>query len=387
MRALRDRPTALERWTSGVRPGMKLATSPDGQGRRRVLPEAGAQGRARLPRVRRDHLPLRADRRRDLPDRDRGAGVVRAHGDADLPPVAGPAQRRGPPRRAAHRPRPAAGHDVHRRRAGRRRRPRAPRGARAASASPRPRATAASTSSCGSSRAGSSSTSGTPRSASAASWPGATTASRWTGGRRSAGSGSSSTSTRTAATGRSPRPTRCGRSPAPPVSTPMTWEELAEVTDPRELNLFTVPERLAAVGRRLGDDRRHGVLPRAAAGPLGRAARRRDDVPARLPEDARRAAAGAAQQEGRGALGRRRQPDRPLVSRPAETRKGPPGASPRAPGREPFEGPDGSSPDEPRWVVSPDTARWRSFRLRSCRLALPPELRDASSPRSGARGS
>jgi len=29
MRALRDRPTALERWTSGVRPGMKLATGPD----------------------------------------------------------------------------------------------------------------------------------------------------------------------------------------------------------------------------------------------------------------------------------------------------------------------------------------------------------------------
>src|SRR6476620_591386 len=28
MRALRDRPTALERWTSGVRPGMKLATGP-----------------------------------------------------------------------------------------------------------------------------------------------------------------------------------------------------------------------------------------------------------------------------------------------------------------------------------------------------------------------
>lgn len=28
MRALRDRPTAMERWTSGVRPGMKLATGP-----------------------------------------------------------------------------------------------------------------------------------------------------------------------------------------------------------------------------------------------------------------------------------------------------------------------------------------------------------------------
>src|SRR6187397_69258 len=33
-----------------------------------------------------------------------------------------------------------------------------------------------------------------------------------------------------------------------PVSTPLTWEELAEVTDPRELNLFTVPERLASSG-------------------------------------------------------------------------------------------------------------------------------------------
>ena len=32
MRALRDRPTALERWTSGVRPGMKLATGPQDKG-------------------------------------------------------------------------------------------------------------------------------------------------------------------------------------------------------------------------------------------------------------------------------------------------------------------------------------------------------------------
>jgi DNA ligase D-like protein (predicted polymerase) len=30
-----------------------------------------------------------------------------------------------------------------------------------------------------------------------------------------------------------------------PVSTPMTWEELATVTDPSEFNLFTVPDRLA----------------------------------------------------------------------------------------------------------------------------------------------
>ena len=36
--------------------------------------------------------------------------------------------------------------------------------------------------------------------------------------------------------------------PGAPVSTPLTWEELADVTDPRELNLFSVPERLAAQG-------------------------------------------------------------------------------------------------------------------------------------------
>ena len=33
--------------------------------------------------------------------------------------------------------------------------------------------------------------------------------------------------------------------PGAPVSTPMTWEELATVTDPRDFNLFTVPPRLA----------------------------------------------------------------------------------------------------------------------------------------------
>ena len=33
--------------------------------------------------------------------------------------------------------------------------------------------------------------------------------------------------------------------PGAPVSTPMTWEELAGVTDPRDYNLFTVPDRLA----------------------------------------------------------------------------------------------------------------------------------------------
>ncbi|GGF36769.1 ATP-dependent DNA ligase [Marmoricola endophyticus] len=34
--------------------------------------------------------------------------------------------------------------------------------------------------------------------------------------------------------------------PGAPVSTPLTWDDLAILEDPRELNLFTVPERLAA---------------------------------------------------------------------------------------------------------------------------------------------
>ena len=33
--------------------------------------------------------------------------------------------------------------------------------------------------------------------------------------------------------------------PGAPVSTPMTWAELADIRDPREYNLFTVPDRLA----------------------------------------------------------------------------------------------------------------------------------------------
>lgn len=36
--------------------------------------------------------------------------------------------------------------------------------------------------------------------------------------------------------------------PGAPVSTPLSWDDLADVADPRELNLFTVPERLADGG-------------------------------------------------------------------------------------------------------------------------------------------
>ncbi len=41
--------------------------------------------------------------------------------------------------------------------------------------------------------------------------------------------------------------------PGAPVSTPLTWAELAETKDPRDLNLFTVPELLADGGDRWRD--------------------------------------------------------------------------------------------------------------------------------------
>ena len=97
--------------------------------------------------------------------------------------------------------------------------------------------------------------------------------------------------------------------PGAPVSTPMTWDELAGVTDPRDYNLFTVPDRVADGDPWAGiDDTAHSLEPLLQA--LGGAARRRAQLPAGLPQDAGGAAAGAAEQEGRVALGRRREPDR-----------------------------------------------------------------------------
>ncbi|HEY3013684.1 MAG TPA: DNA polymerase domain-containing protein [Nocardioides sp.] len=45
--------------------------------------------------------------------------------------------------------------------------------------------------------------------------------------------------------------------PGAPVSTPMTWAELATVTDPKEFNLFTVPDRMADGDPWAGIDERH----------------------------------------------------------------------------------------------------------------------------------
>ena len=72
-------------------------------------------------------------------------------------------------------------------------------------------------------------------------------------------------------------------------------------------------------GRPVGGDGRRGVLDRAAPGAVGVAARRRAELAARLPQAARRAAAGAAEQEGGQPLGRRRQPHRDA----RETTRGP----------------------------------------------------------------
>ncbi|MEX0429024.1 DNA polymerase domain-containing protein [Nocardioides sp. DS6] len=51
--------------------------------------------------------------------------------------------------------------------------------------------------------------------------------------------------------------------PGAPVSTPLTWDELAELRDPRELNLLTVPERLAERGDAWAeiDDVAHDLTP------------------------------------------------------------------------------------------------------------------------------
>ena len=50
--------------------------------------------------------------------------------------------------------------------------------------------------------------------------------------------------------------------PGAPVSTPMTWRELSDVKDPRGYNLFTVPDRLADGDPWAGiDDAHHSIQP------------------------------------------------------------------------------------------------------------------------------
>ncbi len=247
LEALRLRPVTLERWPKGVHRG-DHAGDPLRLTRRRLLPEADPQGCARLRRDGSDRLPVGTFRRRGLPDRAGGHRLGGADRHHRVPSVAGTSRRHRAPGRAAHRPRPAAGHGLRRRGPGGGSGQAAARGARVPRVpedlgEPRrphlPPDRAAvdlhrRTARCDRVRT---------RARATAARPGDHEA----GGRRSAGRGSSSTSTRTPGTGRSPAPTACAPRPGAPVSTPVDWDEL-EGLDPQRFNLWTVPQRLADVG-------------------------------------------------------------------------------------------------------------------------------------------
>ena len=108
--------------------------------------------------------------------------------------------------------------------------------------------------------------------------------------------------------------------PGAPVSTPITWDELAQRHRPARRSTSSRCPSASPTATR-GRHRRHGAT---RCEPLldlyEELARGRDELPAGLSEDARRAAEGAAEQEGRGALGRGRQPDRAVTHRPARFR-------------------------------------------------------------------
>ena len=91
---------------------------------------SGSQGRSGVRRDDAGGLPERPYRRRGVRRQPGHGRLVRPDGHDHLPPVADPQRRQRPSRRAAHRPRPAARHHLHRRRPRGRGGPRAARGAR-----------------------------------------------------------------------------------------------------------------------------------------------------------------------------------------------------------------------------------------------------------------
>ena len=230
---LRERPTTMKRFVEGV-------------DRRVLLPEAGAEERARLARDGDRQVPQRPQRHRAGRQRRRPPRLGGQPRGDRLQPLAGPPRRPRPPRRAAGRPRPDAGVEL--RRGARRWRWSSARRSptTACSASRRPRARAGSTSTCGSSRSGTSPRCAgrrwrwRARSSGAPSWR------PRSGGRRSA-TASSSTTTRTPATAPSPRPGRCARSRTPASRRRSSGTRSPDV-DPAELRLDTVPARLAERG-------------------------------------------------------------------------------------------------------------------------------------------
>ena len=172
---------------------------------------SASRGEPVVRRHRPDHVPVGPSRGRGLPDRAGRRRVGGADGHADLPPVAGACRGRRPPRRAADRPRPAAGDGLRGRGAGRGSGARAARGPRDARLPEderqrgvhvyvriEPRWTFTDVRHAAIAFGRELERRGSPRS----------------GGRRSAGRTSSSTTTRTPATARSRAPTACGRSRA-----------------------------------------------------------------------------------------------------------------------------------------------------------------------------
>ena len=118
MRALDRRPTTLERWPKGVHDGIVVSTREKGGG--------DAFFQKRIPRGAPDYvqtarIEFPSGRHADeiCPTEIAGRGLGGADGHHHVPPVAGPAGGRRPPRRAAPRPRPPAGDGLRRRRAGR----------------------------------------------------------------------------------------------------------------------------------------------------------------------------------------------------------------------------------------------------------------------------
>ncbi len=313
MRALRDRPTALERWPKGVHDGIKLATgyadrTADAFYQKRV--PKGAP-----PYVESAAVTFPSGRTADevCPTEIAVPAWAAQMGTHHLPPVAGPARRHRPPRRAAHRPRPAAGHRLRGRRPGRAGRPRPARRARHDGLPQDRRATGACTSTCGSSRGG---TFVDVRHAAIAFGRELSSSATRRRHHRLVEGGARRADLRRLQPELARPHHRLGVQPAAPAR--------RSGVDPGDTGTSWPRSRPAGV------QPRHGAGPAARPRRPARRHRRRTRarwsrcwtcsteqgsveataLPAGLPEDAGRAAAGAAEQEGRRALGRARQPRR-----------------------------------------------------------------------------
>ena len=222
LRALRDRPTTLERY-------------PDGVERRVVLPEARPEEPARTgspPAA--SPSPAAGTPTRSAPPRPAAVLWAANLGCLTFHPWPVRRARHRPPRRAAHRPRPAARHRLRRRRARR-----AASCARcwtnsACTAGPRPPAAGDCTSSCRSNRAGPSSRCAAAPSRSAANWnagcPTGSPPAWWKEerGERIFVDYNQTARDRTIASAYSVRPR-----PHAPVSAPLRWEEVPDAAPAR----------------------------------------------------------------------------------------------------------------------------------------------------------